>query len=102
MSEKTEPSTSTAPAYEDVSTAPIVYFDVAACHGAMGGVVQIEVAARILVPDPKNASVSIKFSPTGRLRCTRKAAQALINSLETAVKMLEQSQNEPTAASKLN
>jgi hypothetical protein len=34
--------------YENVDTAPIVYFDIAPAHGVIGGAVQIELAVRIL------------------------------------------------------
>jgi hypothetical protein len=39
--------------YENVDTAPFVYFDLSPTHGILGGTIQIELAARILnaVPD---------------------------------------------------
>ena len=39
--------------YENVDTAPFVYFDLTPTHGILGGAIQIELAARILnaVPD---------------------------------------------------
>jgi len=33
--------------YENVDTAPFVYFDIAPAHGIMGGAIQIELASRI-------------------------------------------------------
>ena len=34
--------------YENVDTAPFVYFDLSPTHGILGGAIQIELAARIL------------------------------------------------------
>ena len=38
--------------YEDLTTAPFIYFDVVPVHGTMGGCLQIELAARVLTPAP--------------------------------------------------
>ena len=63
--------------YENVDTAPFVYFDISPTHGILGGAIQIELAARILnaVPD---GGVEIKFI-TRRLRCSPTAALNLRN-----------------------
>jgi hypothetical protein len=96
---QTEPSS--VPPYEDVSSAPTVYFDVVACNGIMNGTIQIELAQRILTPS-QDGGVGIKFATSGRLRCSPAAAQQLIVSLQNSLKMLEQPQQESAAASKLN
>jgi len=44
----TEPAEKGELIYENVDTAPIVYFDIAPAHGVIGGAVQIELAVRIL------------------------------------------------------
>ena len=38
--------------YENVDTAPFVYFDLTPTHGIFGGAIQIELAARILTLPP--------------------------------------------------
>ena len=86
--------------YENVDTAPFVYFDLSPTHGILGGAIQIELAARILnaVPD---GGVEIKFT-TGRLRCSPTAAMKLRNGIDAALKMLEHPQQSPVAAAKMN
>jgi len=64
MTEKTE-----IPAYENINEAPVIYFDIAPAHGIMGGIIQIELASRILNAMP-DESVEVKFITTGRIRCS--------------------------------
>ena len=88
--------------YEDTGAAvPLVYFDIVGAYGTMNGTVQIELATRILVPKP-DGSTEVKFLSSGRLRCSATAATNLRNGLDAALKMLEQPQPDPVAASKLN
>ena len=88
--------------YEDTgAAAPLVYFDIVGAYGTMNGTVQIELATRILVPKP-DGSTEVKFLSSGRLRCSATAATNLRNGLDAALKMLEQPQPDPVAASKLN
>jgi hypothetical protein len=70
--------------YENVDTAPFVYFDLSPAHGILGGAIQIELAARILnaVPD---GGVEIKFITTGRLRCSPTAAMNLRNAIDATL-----------------
>ena len=100
-----EPVTTEAPAdivYEDTGgMAPLVYFDIVGAYGIMHGAIEIEVATRILVPKP-DGSTEVKFISSGRIRCSPNAAINLRGGLEAALKMLEQSQPNPVAASKLN
>src|ERR1700680_901722 len=86
--------------YENVNTAPFVYFDLTPTHGILGGAIQIEVAARMLnaVPD---GGVEIKFITTGRLRCSPTAALNLRNAIDASLKMLEQQQQETGATAKM-
>ena len=76
--------------YENVDTAPFVYFDLCPTHGILGGAVQIELAARILNAIP------------GRLRCSPTAALNLRNAIDASLKMLEHPQQSPVAAAKMN
>src|SRR5258706_7230804 len=87
--------------YENVDTAPFVYFDISPAHGIIGGAIQIELAARILNA-VSDGSVEIKFITSGRLRCSPAAAMNLRNAIDAALKMLEQPQQAPAATARLN
>jgi hypothetical protein len=88
--------------YEDTgAAAPFVYFDIIGAYGTMYGAVEVELAARILVPMP-DGSTQVKYISSGRLRCSATAATNLRNGLDAALKMLEQPQADPVAASKMN
>ena len=88
--------------YEDTGgQAPLVYFDIIGAYGTMHGAIEGELATRILVPKP-DGSTEVKFLSSGRLRCSPNAATNLRNGLDSALKMLEQPQTNPVAASKLN
>jgi hypothetical protein len=67
----------------------------------MHGAVEVELATRILVPKP-DGSTEVKFVSTARLRCSAQAASNLRQALDTALKMLEQPQADPVAASRMN
>jgi hypothetical protein len=98
-------SNSTKPLYADIPDAelgvPIIYFDGASCHGTVGGAIQVEVIARILIP-MADGSVDFKAVPTARLRCSPSGAQSLLSSLDGALKMAAQPQQKTAAASTLN
>jgi hypothetical protein len=94
-------ATKSGVAYAETSSAPFVYFDGVSCHGAMHGVIEIELAARIMAPTA-DGGVDMKFTPTARLRCSVAAAAALRLSIDAATQMVEQPQQPPAAASKLN
>jgi|ERR1700692_3060208 hypothetical protein len=87
--------------YENVDTAPIVYFDIVPAHGVMGGDIQIELACRILNA-VSDGNVEIKFVTSCRLRCSPTAALNLRNAIDASLKMLEQPQQAPAATAKLN
>jgi hypothetical protein len=99
MSETNDTPPGNVPLYEDNSTAPFVYFDLVPTHGMMAGAIQVELASRILSPGPD--SVTVKFMTTGRLRCSPAAARHLMSALEAALKMLDEPQQSPAAASEL-
>ncbi len=102
MADQENPKPPAGLIYEDTgSAAPLVYFDIVGAYGTMHGAVEIELATRILVPKP-NGSTDVKFLSSGRLRCSPNAAINLRNALDAALKMLEQPQPDPVAASKLN
>lgn len=81
---------------------PFIYLDGASCHGVLAGAIQIELIARILVPRP-DGGVDMKVVTTARLRCSPSAAKSLRLSIDQALNMAEQPQQQPSAAaSKLN
>jgi hypothetical protein len=67
----------------------------------MHGAIELELATRILVPK-RDDTTQARFISTGRIRCSPNAAINLRNSIDAALKMLEQPQPNPVAASKLN
>jgi hypothetical protein len=85
------------PPYEDSHTAPFIYFDITAAHGTMNGAIQIELASRILIPDP-GGPVEVRFRTTGHLRCSPVAAAQLRDSLDAAIKMMGQPQQQSAEA----
>ncbi|MEA2830734.1 MAG: hypothetical protein QOF22_1482 [Bradyrhizobium sp.] len=88
--------------YEDTGAmAPLIYFDIIGAYGTMHGAIEVELATRILVPKP-DGSTEVKFLSSGRLRCSSNAATNLRHALESALKLLEQPQPDPVAASRLN
>jgi hypothetical protein len=97
----TEPAEKGELIYENVDTAPIVYFDIAPAHGVIGGAVQIELAVRILnaVSDGK---VETKFITSGRLRCSPVAALNLRNAIDAALVMMSEQPQAPAATAKFN
>jgi hypothetical protein len=99
MSEPTNPVI--APPYENLDTAPLIYFDVAPIHGIVAGVLQVELGARVLIPRP-DGSGETKIITTGRLRCSPMAATHLRDALSASLKLLEQAQQNIPPASSLN
>jgi hypothetical protein len=105
MSDKSDASprlgTQSGVVYTEVASAPIIYFDSVSCHGAMHGVIEIELAARIMAPIMEGG-VHTSFVPATRLRFSALAAAALIDSIQKAAKMAQQPQQQPPAATTLN
>ena len=102
MADQENPKPPPAILYEDTGgLAPLVYFDIVAAFGVMNGGIEVELATRILVPKTDGAT-EVKFLSSGRLRCSTNAATQLRNTLDAALKMLEQPHADPVAASKMN
>jgi hypothetical protein len=77
MADPTDPTAKKLVAgYVPVPTAPIIYFDVASTFGHLGGAIQIELAARIILP-LEDGDIDTPMIETGRLRCSRVAALSL-------------------------
>jgi hypothetical protein len=84
------------PSFRGSDSAPFVYFDVAPTYGVFSGAVEIEVAARMLLPE--GADTKVEFVTTGHLRCSPAAAANLRDALNAALKMLENVQGAPPSA----
>jgi hypothetical protein len=88
--------------FRNSDAAPFIYFDNVAASGTMAGAIEIELAARTLSPIP-DGGISIEFVPVAHLRCSPAAAIHLRNSLNSAIKIYEDFQGEPSvSAGKLN
>jgi hypothetical protein len=92
MTDPTDPPIS--PNYEDPRTAPVIYFDLAPTFGTLAGVVQIELASRILIPTA-DGGASAKFVAVGRLRCSPTAARYLREALDRSLEMIERPATNP-------
>jgi hypothetical protein len=88
---------STAVLLKNTAAAPFVYFDNAPVFGGFAGHVEVELAARILMPTPGTdgrAGVNSDMACTAHLRCSPAAAMHLISALTEALKMLPKLQSE--------
>jgi|EndMetStandDraft_8_1072994.scaffolds.fasta_scaffold04926_5 hypothetical protein len=71
--------------------APFVYFDGVITHGVNHGVIQLELAARTVVPDGKGGATS-EVVMTAHLRCSVDAAASLRQALDHALLLAKQRQ----------
>jgi hypothetical protein len=88
--------------YENIATAPIVYFDLVAAHGMVGGAIEIELACRHLIPN-RSGGVDVKLATSARIRCSPAAAMTLKTAIDNSLVMLQQNAAQPLASpGKLN
>lgn len=87
MSLKGKVSPSASPFLKNAGAAPIVYFDNAPVRGTYSGNIEVELAARMLMPKP-DGSVVAEMSCTAHLRCSPLAARILIEALANALDIL--------------
>jgi len=85
--------------YQDVPSAPVIYFDLPVAQGTIGGAIHIELAGRTMCPIPNSSGVVFRMVTTGRLRCSPAAAELLRNSLDQALKLIQQAAAGATGAS---
>jgi hypothetical protein len=71
----------------------MVYFDQVPVYGTWGGNLEIELAARMLMPKP-DGSVTADMACVAHLRCSPGAAMALIDALTKGLDMLSKVQSE--------
>lgn len=81
---------SAAPLLKNASAAPIVYFDNVPVMGAYGGNIEVELAARVLMPKV-GGTVAAEMNCTAHIRCSPNAALMLIDALQKALALHEQS-----------
>lgn len=88
---------SAAPLLKNASAAPMVYFDNVPVMGAFAGNIEVELAARVLMPKI-GGTVVAEMNCTGHLRCSPQAASMLIDALQKALalhaKALQDAANE--------
>jgi hypothetical protein len=89
------------PPYKNLDTSPFIYFDVVPTFGVLNGAIQIELAARILIPG-EGQDVHAEFVSVGRLRCSPTAAEHLRTAVQKSLEMLNQPQAPLATATKLN
>lgn len=78
------PTQSAAPLLKNASAAPMIYFDNVPVMGTFGGNIEIELAARVLMPKI-GGTVTAELNCTGHIRCSPQAASMLIDALEKAL-----------------
>ena len=106
MADPANPADAPFPPFHSPDTAPFIYFDLVPTFGTMAGAIQIELAARTLIP-LEDGSTRPEFVVTGRLRCSPTAIMSLRDAIDKSLELLKQLQEQPSpaaasAASKLN
>lgn len=91
MSIKGKAAPTPLPLLKNAGAAPVVYFDSVPVCGHWGGNIEIELAARMLMPKP-DGSVLIDMACMAHLRCSPQAAMALRDVIDKALSMLTQLQ----------
>lgn len=84
------------PVYVNGTDAPFIYFDVVPTFGVMGGAVQVECAARTMLPAGPDGVIHTEVLCTAHIRCSPLAAADLITALQKALQMLEQPAGAPS------
>lgn len=88
MSIKGKSAAAPLPLLKNAGAAPLVFFDNVPVYGSFSGNIEIEVAARMLMPKP-DGTVMADMACTGHLRCSPNAAKVLAEALMSAVAMHE-------------
>lgn len=93
MSIKGKSGPNPLPLLKNAGAAPVVYFDSVPVFGTFAGNIEIELAARMLMPKPEG-SVVVDMACTSHLRCSANAAVMLVDALTKALDMLSKQQSE--------
>jgi hypothetical protein len=73
---------------KNTAAAPFVYFDGVPSCGMLAGTIELELAARVVVPQ-LDGNVSVDAICVAHLRCSATAASMLRDSIERALDMFE-------------
>jgi hypothetical protein len=92
MSLKVKGPPAPLPMLKNAGNAPLVYFDSVPVFGTFVGNLEVELAARMMMPKP-DGSVMVDMACTAHLRCSPVAAMALIDALTKALDMLSKVQS---------
>src|SRR4051812_27473256 len=80
---------SVPPLLKNAASAPFVYFDAVPVFGTSLGNIEVEIAARLLMPRA-DQTIGADMASVAHLRCSPQAALALADALTKAVDMLKQ------------
>jgi hypothetical protein len=78
------------------SVAPFIYFDGVPTFGIRNGAIQIELAANTIVPEGKGVKIDVVM--TAHLRCSPAAARGLRETIDKALALLQQGQQQVAQA----
>lgn len=95
MSVKSPAPSSSVPMMKNPATAPLIYFDNVPVFGVFAGNIEIELAARLLMPKA-DGSVFADMGCMAHLRCSPGAAIALVDALTKALDMHKQQFERPS------
>ena len=73
-------------------SAPFIYFDGVPTFGTRNGAIQIELAANTILPDGKGVKIDVVM--TAHLRCSPAAAGSLRKTIDKALALLQQEQQQ--------
>jgi hypothetical protein len=86
MSLKGKSTPTAAPLLKNAALAPFIVFDNVPVYGSLAGNVEVELAARMLMPKP-DGGVGTDMGCTAHLRCSVQAATLLREALDKAIAM---------------
>ena|SRR5581483_2052908 len=96
MSTKVKNVSQPLPMLKNVGGSPFIYFDSAPVHGVYAAHIEVELAARMLLPKP-DGSVQIDMASTAHLRCSLEGAMLLRQALDEALQMAAEQQKRRAA-----
>jgi hypothetical protein len=90
-----KPTTPSSPLMKNAASAPMVYFDNVPVFGVFAGNLEVELAARMLMPKA-DGNVFADMACTAHLRCSPGAAIALVDALTKALDMHKAQHERPS------
>lgn len=83
---------------KNAATAPVIFVDSAPTYGALNDVVEITLAARLLMPR-SDGQVAVELAAQAHLRCSVAGALALRQAIDSALDMVSKQKQEIKLAS---